>query len=442
MNISEFQEIIEPIFLFILPYLELAWDIVKKWYWIALPFFLWKYAVFYWIWWRQQIWDSKQSNILLEIKIPKENPKPMRAMETVLSGLWQIHAPPNWIEKWWDGQFLLSYSFEVAAIDGVPHFLIRCPKTVKNIVESHIYSQFPEAEIFEVEDYTKKVPQNIPDGNWDFWATDYKLNRPNPYPIKTFRDFETEREAKEEKRIDPMSSLLETMAKLKKGEQLWVQIKAKPILDPDVSWVSQGKEIINNLVYRDAPKKKKFFLWELIELVVSGPSPKEEKPKESLPPEMKLTPGEKDVLTGIERKIGKLGYDVHIRYIYLGNKEAFFKPNLRLAMSYFTNFVTDNLNAPVPDSNTMTKVRKKWYDPFIFPKRRLYLKKRISFRKYVNRLSYYFPQPGGTFVLNTEELATIFHFPSKILSPASLLPRVEAKKGEAPIDLPTEDIEK
>jgi len=406
---GEFLEIAESAE-FLAPLLGLIWEIIKKWYWLFLPFLLFKPFLFYWLWWRQEIWNDKQKSILLEIKIPKEILKPMRAMESVFSGLWQIHTPANWIEKWWDGQELLSYSFEVAAIDGIPHFFVRCPPESRKLIESHINSQFPEAEIFEVEDYTQKVPQSIPDDNWDLWGTDYALKRDNAYPIKTYHDFETEREAKEEKRIDPMAALLEGMSRLKKGEQIWVQIRIKAILA------------------------------EMIEFMISGGAPaKEEKKTETLPPEMKLTPGEKEVVAGIEKKMGKLAYETFIRFIYLGEKKVFFKPNLRLPMSYFTNFVTDNLNAPIPCSPTITKVRRNWYDSFWFPQRRLYLKKRRTFRRFVTRLPYYFPQPGGTFVLNTEELATLYHFPSKVQTPASLLPRVEAKKGEAPLELPVED---
>ena len=169
----------------------------------------------------------------------------MRAMESVFSGLWQIYAPPSPIEKWWDGQELLSYSFEIASIDGIPHFFVRCLDNARNMVESHIHAQFPEAEIFEVEDYTQKVPQDLPNKDWDMWGTDYQLTKDNAYPIKTYRDFETERESKEEKRIDPISSLLEAMSRLKKGEQIWVQIRAKPILDSDLPWKNSSFPSIN-----------------------------------------------------------------------------------------------------------------------------------------------------------------------------------------------------
>ena len=154
---------------------------------------------------------------------------------------------------------------------------------------------------------------------------------------------------------------------------------------------------------------------------------------------MKLTFGEKEVVGAIEKKIGKLGFETFIRWIYLGKKPAFFKPNLRLPLSYFTNFLSDNLNGLVPKGDTTSKVRKKWYDVFWFPERRLYLKRRKTFRRYVERLPYNYPLPGISFVLNSEELATIYHFPSKIQTPSSMMDRVEAKKGEAPVDLPIEE---
>lgn len=421
-----------------MPYFEIVKKIFINWWWVILPFILWKPATFFWLWWRNELWWGKQKQIILEIRIPRENPKPIRAMEPVITGLWQIWSEPNWIEKWWDGQDLLSYSFDIVSIDGVPHFYIRCHKSARGLVETHLYSQFPEAEIFEVDDYAKKVPQDIPNKEWDLWGTDYKLTNKNCYPIKTYRDFETEREAKEEKRVDPMASLLEGMGSLKKGEQIWVQIRATAI-GGEIPWIKQGKDEINALVSRKKPSPATTILEDVITVLKGGTlSAGEEKKTEVIPPEMKLTPGERDIVAGIERKISKLGFEVGIRYIYLSKKDVMVKPNLRLPMSYFTNFGT-NTCAPVPNGKTIPKVRKKWYDPFWFPERRLYLKKRKIFRRYVERLPYDYPLSGGSFVLNTEELATIWHFPSRTLTPASQVPRVEAKKGEAPLELPIEE---
>ena len=71
--------------------------------------------------------------------------------------------------------------------------------------------------------------------------------------------------------------------------------------------------------------------------------------------------------------------------------------------------------------------------------RRLFLRKRRMFRNYIKRLPPLFPLKGGKFILNTEELATMFHFPGRAVAPAPFVPRVEAKRGEAPPGLPTEE---
>lgn len=432
----------------IISHLEVFWEVFRNWYWIFLPYIFWKPATNGWLFWRSEIYESSkgQQNILYEIIIPKESVKPIRAMESVFTSLWQIHSTPNWHEKWWKGQDLPSYSFEIAGIDGIPHFYIRCRAGIKNVVHSAVHSQYPEAEIIEVEDYTQKVPQDAPNKDWTLWGCDYRLVRPECYPIKTYENFETEREIKEEKRIDPMAALLESIGRLKEGEQIWIQIRTRPILEENKPWKAEGKKIIDKLVYRKPPPPKKTLVGEFASTIgeVAGgilgvPQKKSEKPRnELLPPEMKLTPGEREVVAGIENKISKLGYETYVRFIYLGKKGSYMGGNKVLGLNYFTNFVTQNLNALVPWSPSITKIKKNWWDWYLPQSRRLYLRKRKTFRNYVMRVPYPFPQKGGTFVLNTEELASIYHFPSRILTPSSLVPRIESKKGEAPLELPIE----
>jgi hypothetical protein len=52
------------------------------------------------------------------------------------------------------------------------------------------------------------------------------------------------------------------------------------------------------------------------------------------------------------------------------------------------------------------------------------------------RSYFYMPYDRKAFVLNTEELPTIFHFPGRVAETPTF-GRIEAKKGEAPTDLPT-----
>jgi hypothetical protein len=424
------------------PILEPAWQIIKNWWWLPLPFILWWPFSFLWLWWRTDLWLSKIKFILLEVKIPKEVLKPMRAMETVMDALWQpMYDPPDWWEKWIEGKKVLSYSFEIVSIDGEPHFFIRIPEASRDSVESIVYSQYPEAEISIVDDYSKYIPQDIPNKDWDLWAADYRLLKPDPYPIKTYSKFETEHEAKEEKRIDPLAGLLEAMAKIKPGEQLWVQITAAPVTNKEVPWITEGEKIRDELAKRGTKVKRRPMILEAADVLITGEPagmPKEEK-EAVIPPEMRLTPGERDIVAGVENKISKRGFKTNIRFIYLGKRDVFFKPNLRLVFGYFASYVTENLNGLVPWGKTLTKIHKSWFLPLnLIWNRRMYLRKRAIFRKYRKRFSPLFPRKGGTFILNTEELGSLFHFPGRGVAPAPFVSRVEAKKGEAPPGLPTE----
>ena len=417
---------------------------LKTWWWVFLPFILWGPARFLWLFWRTEIWMRKIFRpILLEVRIPKESIKPVRAMENVLAGIWQAcYEPPNWIEKWWEGQVLLSIHFEIVSIGGEIHFYIRSDKKYRDPIEANIYSQYPEAEITVAEDYTKYVPQDIPNKDWDLWATDYRLLKENPYPILTYKKFETESEKEEEKRVDPVAALLENLAKTKPGEQFWVQISACPIADEAAPFIKEGKEIRDKLAKRPEKPKQKPLLQEAAEILITGkPSQQPEvlEMKDLMPPEMRLTPGEKEIVEGVENKIAKPVFVCNIRFIYLGKKDVWYKPNLRLGFGFFANYMTQNLNGLVPYGKTLTKVKSR--PPIsIFDARRLYLRQRKIFRNYKDRLHCYFPLTvkwPGVFILNTEELTSLFHFPSWRVSPVAGVSRVEAKKGP-PSEIPTE----
>ena len=90
------------------PFFVSAWEVIKIWWWLPIPFLLWKPFSFLYLWWRADCFFKDKKFVLFEIKIPKEILKPIRAMENVIDGLWQIlYDPPgNWWEKWIEGKVL------------------------------------------------------------------------------------------------------------------------------------------------------------------------------------------------------------------------------------------------------------------------------------------------------------------------------------------------
>jgi hypothetical protein len=420
------------------------WEFISAWWWLFLPFLLYKPAVFLWLWWRVETFAGQQRFILLEIKMPEEAPRPFKAMEDVFAGLWQMHDPPNPREKWLEGKYQLAFALEMVSTEGNLHFYFRIPEGAQNLVQSAIWAHYPSAELDVVEDYTKQIPQDIPNKEWELWGTNFVLERPSPYPIKTYtKFFEPTATDKEEMRVDPMALLIEGFSKIGKGEHLWIQFVLTPILhtNPEESkLVEEGREIVAELVKRPpAPKPKSLFqdVREVGTQAIAGVGP-EETPEhqEIIPPEMRLTPGERDIVSAIEEKISKYSFLTHCRFIYTAKRENYFGPARALAFSWFTQFGTATYNNFRPLRPTLTKVYTifTWF----MDKRRVFVRKRRLFRNYINRLSPYFPQPGGTFVLNVEELATIFHFPGRITTASSAVVRVGSKKGEAPPGLPTE----
>jgi len=422
---------------FIVSFLRIFWEILKNWWWLPLPFILYDRFTFFWNWYRVDKFDSQIEKIVLEVRIPRDIEKPIKAMEQVFLGIHGYHDVFNWKETWLEGEFLNSLSFEIVSTEGTVHFFIRCPAKARGLIESNIYAQYPGAEISLAEDYVKLVPKNTPNKDWDCFGLDMVVTKPNPYPIKTYDKIEDARETKEQKRIDPLAGLLDGMATIGKGEHLWVQMVAKPIRD-EVPWMEEGKKIIDDLVHR---KKKDFrykpMVMEAADVLITGkpPSgPPEEKEEGFLPPEMKLTPGEREIVQAIERKIGQFGYQVNIRFLYLGKKDVFFKAKARIPYGLFKTVSTENLNGLKPWPKTLPKIQ--WF----FRQARTYVRKREMFKRYIRRLPPLFPInfSAGTYVLASDEMATIYHFPGRAAAPAPSVPRIEAKKTEAPRELPSE----
>src|SRR3989344_3818153 len=341
--------------------LSLIWEVVKAWWWLPFPFLFYERARFLWLWWRQERWDATQLRMVLEVKFPREVWKPIKAMENVFSGFWQMHDPANQREKWFQGQFQMNFALEVVSTEGKGHFYIRLPRKNRSLFEAAIYSQYQEAEVTEVEDYVRQVPQDIPNKEWDVWGTSYILEKPDVYPIKTYLQFfEEDPNVDEEKRIDSLALLVEGLSQLGPGENMWVQLVMIPVLPEENNYVQRGKEVVDKLVRR--PEKVSPSLTSDITKVSSvlitgqAPGAGQEEVRELIPPEMKLTPGERDIVTAIEQKISKYQFLVWIRFAYVAKRENWFGAARAIPMSFFSQLSTVNLNNFRPFRPTLTKV--------------------------------------------------------------------------------------
>jgi len=423
-------------------FFHLSWyigNLIKNWWWFIIPFILWKFFVKTYLYWLSEKWYKGIRSVTLEVKLPPDVLKPFKAMEQVLTGIWApLYDPPNWKEKWIEGKGLLSISLDIVSIDTQPHFYIRLPNFLRSVVEGAVYGQFPDAELIPVDDYTKIVPPTIPNKEWDLFGADFIFIAPDFLPIRTLsKFFEEKPEAvKEEKRLDPLAGLLEAMAtKTQKGEHIWIQIILTPVTDQETKFFTKAKEFIDKLIKRPGKPKSKSIPRKVYEGIVYGKQPVVEVPAETRAamPEMELTPGEKEILKAVEEKISKPIFRATLRSIYIAKRDVYFhRAQLRIPYGFFSQFNTANLNAFKPLGKTITKV------VYFMIKRRTYLRKRAMFRKYLARVNPLFPYPGGSVILNTEEVASLYHFPPKAAAPGPYVPRVKAKKREIPPEVATE----
>lgn len=402
-------------------------------WWIVLPVF---FAPFFWYWWNYYVhykWLVAIKWKLLEIKIPKEILQTPKAMEQVFAA---AHAPYSYglrfLEIHWEGKGEYSMSFEFVSIGGEIHLYLRTPAQFQNLMESAIYSQYPNAEISEIkseDDYVRKMPKVMPNQIFQTHGMEFVLSRESCYPIRTYVLFE---DAVEERRVDPMSALTELMSKLKSDEQIWVQFIIRPT---GGDWKTECDKIINQMMGREEKKKKSPFppifdvtLGEALKSPFEHPSTeiKKEEKKQDFK-FLVLSPTEKEMMEGIERKTAKLGFETTIRFIYIDRRDSFSRDNVMGVMGVFRQFNTQNLNLLRPYKPTMTAAVHG-----LFKETRLNYRRRVIFERYRDiSMCPKHPVP----ILNIEELATICHFPiTAVVSPQ--LQRIDAKKGSPPPNLP------
>ena len=405
--------------------------------WIILVVFLFWMLRTLWLDLVQSKAAAKKEWVMLEIDIPRTSEQTVRAVENIFSNLAGAHSSVGWTDTWIHGESQASISIEIASIEGRVSFFVHSLSSLRDLIEASIYAQYPDAEIREAEDYTKNVPINYPDEEWDLWGTEMTNVQPDPYPLRTYPEFE-DKVSGELK--DPIAVLLENFSRLGKGEQAWYQIVMLPTDQKDFR--KRAEKVINKLKGTEV-KPKPSVLTQVIELPIqaaqdvmsvalgsSGSAPKKEEKKNDPPRMMMLSPVERYVLEAVERKESKIGFMCKIRFLYIAKKTVMKKSKaVQPFIGAIKQMNTFNMQALKPDLKRTGMSSNLWW----FKARRNNTRKSKLIRAYRGRSSWVGLSP---FQLSGEELATLWHFPILLQVRAPQLRRVEAKKAEPPANIP------
>lgn len=377
-------------------------------------------AIFYNVWMsyirRHQL--HNQEFVLLEVTLPKEQNKSPKAMELVLHAFHQTSVPGKFIGKFWEGRVKAWFSLELVSIEGEIHIFIWTPKFFQEIIEFNIYSQYPQVELTEVPDYTNFLKFDT--DKFDLWGAEFDLTKDDPYPLKTYVDYEFTGGKDEENQVDPMTPILEFLGSTRRGEQVWIQIliraheekKKSGSMFKTTSWQDEGEELVNELMKRDSKTK----------------IPQAGDDSYALPA---LNEEEQDTIKAIERNISKLGFDCGIRGLYIAEAGQFRPVNIAGLIGSFKQFNAKGRNGFKP-ARGMTQFDYPWQD---YKDRRKNSTRRSLFDAYRRRSYFYPPYKRPSYVLSAEELATLFHFPGQVAQTPTFK-RIESKKSQPPSDLP------
>ncbi|MEK7098402.1 MAG: hypothetical protein AAB908_00710 [Patescibacteria group bacterium] len=378
-----------------------------------------------WLWYAQSYYIYTRTNpVLLEVKMPAEILKSPRAMEQVLTSFWIRAGTTTFIDRGYYGGVRPYASLEIASLGGSLHFFIWCRKQYQNILEAAMYSQYPEVEIVEVEDYASKF-QYDPHKHHCF-VTDYVYDNihqkggvTDVYPIKTYHEFEIDEEEPEEHTVDPYSSVLEVLSAMNSEEQAWVQIIIRGYM---------GKEWQKEM-HHEVERIRE----EASQQIAVDPETGKEVTKLSFPRPTEL---QKEQMHAIERHMGKLPFDVCLRGIYIapaGKMRSAEYTAFRWIWRPFNNPNYLNALRPRRAHNDFDYLYQDWGQG---PNGvRWQLATRRYFDAYRRRQGFHPPWTWPDLHMSAETIATLWHPPSVVVKPPGL-EKIHVGKAEAPHNLP------
>ena len=396
-----------------------AFNILYIWSPLWAPVMFGSMFISIWMRYIRMEYIMKEGSVLLEIKIPKETMKSPLAMEIFFTSLYQT-GTATYIETYWKGKVRPWFSLELVSIEGRVKFFIWCTKKFRNLVEAQLYAQYPNIEIHEAEDYMAWIHEPDP-VNLPMWATYFKFMKSSVYPIKTYVDYGLNEDPKEEFKIDPMTSVLEYLGSMKKGEQVWIQIiiqahRTLKLKDGSLFKIPDWKDKVRH----EIEKIRK-------ESVI-------EQPGKEFPGMPNPTKGQQNTIAALERSVSKWPFETAIRGCYISTKEAFTPISITGLIGTFRQYSSnDDVNG----------FKLGWFTDFDYPWQDFRRIRRTQDEKEMLeafKMRSFFQPPFKNFhqkpiILNTEELATIYHFPGSVAATPSL-ERIPSKRSQAPANLP------
>lgn len=310
------------------------------------------------------------------------------------------------------------FSFEIVAVDGFVKYYAVVPAVLTETVKQAILTSYPTARLEETE------VENIfsRDGMDDSEGTGNQYNAENfisggelvmkkevEYPILTFQEM----------KWDAQLALLNAFSKVRIGEGLGLQVMFRPL---DSSWSKNAETKIKNIKSgkkgfsgkgSNLPIRILYLLTDIIRAPFEVP---DEHKKDKDEHNSELSQKKQEEIQAIDTKAKFPAFECLIRIVAHSKSKARSEGLVGGVVAAFSQFDS-------PNSNGFKYDLSKKIDQLV--------------TDYIFR---FFPVSNKKIVLNTQELATIFHLPSQASIPSSGVERQMTKQVDGPASLITDGV--
>lgn len=283
-------------------------------------------------------------------------------------------------------------SFEIVARDGLVFYYAVVPTVLTEVVRQAIAAAYPSARLEEVSEHTVFSKVGKMSGTI---GGEFTLRKNFAYPIATYM----------ESKRDASRALLNALSAATREDGIGIQILIRPANE---RWAKSAVSVSEKII-EDKDKKKTglsvfFSPSEIMESLWKPPESDDKKPEDKKP----LNSVEQATVDAIQEKTRYPGYEVLIRAVVSSNTAARSQVILKNIVAAFALFDSPTFNG---FKFTLAKNIEELTSSYIFR---------------------FFPQQVNKNILNSVELATIFHLPDQNSIPSSQVKRQMSKQVDGP----------
>ncbi len=293
------------------------------------------------------------------------------------------------------------FAFEIVAAGGLVKYYAAVPISLIDVVKQAVISAYPSAQLEEVEEHNIFSPVGKISGTV---GGELSLKEHYAYPIATYQELKR----------DAMQSLLNALSTLDKEDGAGIQIMLRPA---DPGW-RKGAQAIAAKKRKGKESKKGMdaVFWWFKHLALAFIKPPDDKAGDKDPNKNNLSGLDQAILDSIDDKTRYPAYEILIRLVVSSNVS-------QRAQSILNNIVAAFALFDAQGKNGFKYTESNDIEDFV--------------TAYILR---FFPQESNKSILNSVELATLFHFPDQKNIPTSQLERQASKQVDGPRNAPDEGL--